>query len=126
MVDIFKELYEEKYPIEKIRLIDEYDAIDEKSMEDNNTSAFCYRVIEGTNKLSNHAKGCAIDINPLQNPQVINGIAYPKKAEQYVDRTLSMKGMIKKGDSIYKAFIKRGWSWGGDWKNPDYQHFEKL
>ena len=65
VVDIFKELYEEKYPIEKIRLIDEYNAIDEKSMEDNNTSAFCYRVIEGTNKLSNHAKGCGIDINPL-------------------------------------------------------------
>lgn len=53
---IFKELYDIHYPIEKIRLIDEYDANDEASMSDNNTSAFCYRVIAGTNALSNHSK----------------------------------------------------------------------
>ena len=56
VLEIFKELYEIKYPIEKIKLIDEYNADDELSMSDNNTSCFCYRVISGTNMLSNHSK----------------------------------------------------------------------
>lgn len=34
---IFGELYEAKFPIDKIRLIDEYGNSDELSMEDNNT-----------------------------------------------------------------------------------------
>ena len=40
VLDIFKQLYEAGYEIEKIRLIDEYDADDEKSMIYNNYSAF--------------------------------------------------------------------------------------
>ena len=38
VVEIFKELYMEKYPIEKIKLIDEYNASDELSMKDNSSS----------------------------------------------------------------------------------------
>lgn len=38
-------------------------ANDNKSMSANNTSAFNYRVISGTKKLSNHSYGLAIDIN---------------------------------------------------------------
>lgn len=56
VLEIFKELYDIKYPIEKIKLIDEYNADDELSMSDNNTSCFCYRVVSGTKSLSNHAK----------------------------------------------------------------------
>ena len=37
VLDIFKQLYEAGYEIEKIRLIDEYDADDERSMRDNNS-----------------------------------------------------------------------------------------
>lgn len=55
VLEIFKELYEIKYPIEKIKLIDEYNGNDELSMSDNNTSCFCYRVISGTSKTSNHS-----------------------------------------------------------------------
>lgn len=125
VVDIFKELYDKKYPIEKIRLIDEYDAIDEDSMVDNNSSSFCYRTISGTNKISNHGKGLAIDINPLQNPHVKINEVSPKEGYMYKDRSIYQKGMIIKGDDLYNAFISRGWKWGGDWTNPDYQHFEK-
>ena len=125
VVEIFRELYEKKYPIEKVERIDQYDANDVKSMEANNSSGFCYRLVEGTNRLSNHAKGCAIDINPLQNPQIKNGIVYPSVSEKFANRENREKGMIEKGDAVYQAFIKRGWKWGGEWKNPDYQHFEK-
>lgn len=56
VLEIFKELYDIKYPIEKIKLIDEYNANDELSMADNNTSCFCYRTIAGKNVISNHSK----------------------------------------------------------------------
>ncbi|MEG1312201.1 MAG: M15 family metallopeptidase [Romboutsia sp.] len=125
VIDIFKELYNKKYPIEKIKLIDEYNAVDELSMCDNNSSSFCYRTIANTNIVSNHGKGLAIDINPLQNPHVIGNTTSPKEGDAYSDRSTLKMGMIKEGDDCYNAFISRGWSWGGHWKNPDYQHFEK-
>ena len=126
VLDIFKEVYEKKYPIEKMKLIDEYGANDEKSMADNNTSAFCYRVVANTNTLSNHSKGASIDINPLYNPYISGKIISPTNAKKYTDRSINEKGVIKKGDELYNAFIKRGWTWGGEWKSKkDYQHFEK-
>lgn len=126
VLDIFREVYDYKYPIEKINLIDEYGADDEKSMEDNNTSAFCYRTIANSNKLSNHSLGYAIDINPLYNPYVSGNSVSPVSSSLYMDRNIVHKGTISKGDFLYNAFIKRGWQWGGDWKyKKDYQHFEK-
>lgn len=126
VLEIFKELHSKKYPIERISLIDEYDANDELSMANNNTSAFCYRVVNGSDKLSNHSKGVAIDINPLINPMVKGDIVSPKEGKEYIDRDNITKGMITKGDVCYEAFTKRGWTWGGDWNSlKDYQHFEK-
>ena len=69
--EIFAELYKAKYPIERIRPISEYGNDDERSMRANNTSCYCYRVVEGSTKLSKHAQGLAIDINPLYNPCVL-------------------------------------------------------
>ena len=112
VLDIFKEVYKAKYPIEKMKLIDEYAANDEKSMADNNTSCFCYREIANTNKLSNHSYGKAIDINPLYNPYVVGKTVSPANAKKYVDRSIVRKGTIVKGDALYNAFIKRGWTWG--------------
>jgi len=126
VIEIFQELYENKYMIEKIRLVDEYEANDELSMADNNSSAFNFRYIAGTKKLSNHAYGLAIDINPFQNPYVNNNTVQPIGSEEFADRTLEKLGMIKEGDACYKAFTSRGWTWGGDWTSiKDYQHFEK-
>lgn len=126
VIEIFKELYENKYPIEKISLIDNYGADDELSMSANNTSSFCYRVVDGSKVLSNHSKGLAIDINPLINPMVKNGDVSPRKGQDYIERNEDVKGMITKGDACYNAFTKRGWTWGGEWSNlKDYQHFEK-
>lgn len=129
--DIFLELFYAEYPIEKVRLIDEYDADDEASMLDNNTSAFNYRTIAGTNVLSLHARGLAIDINPFYNPYVVSRsdgttIVQPAGSEAYTDRTRTEPYIIKKADICYNAFISRGFTWGGDWNTKkDYQHFEK-
>ena len=127
VLEIFREIYNAKFPIQRMNLIDDYGASDHSSMVNNNSSAFCYRTIAGTNKISNHGKGVAIDINPFYNPHVLksSGKVNPPEASKYANRSLSAKGMIKYNDVVYKAFTSRGWKWGGHWNNPDYQHFEK-
>jgi 1-aminocyclopropane-1-carboxylate deaminase/D-cysteine desulfhydrase-like pyridoxal-dependent ACC family enzyme len=138
VVEIFTDLFNAKYSIEKIRLIDEYDADDDKSMADNNSSALCCRVITGHEKKKNptwskHSYGTAIDINPKQNPYVkpYKDLVLPPNGKNYVDRKKVQKGMIIEGDACYKAFVSRGWQWGGDWDpsppsgRVDYQHFDK-
>lgn len=130
VVDIFKELYAILYHIEKMILIDDYDADDIKSMEDNNTSSFNFRYIEGTSKRSVHGDGLAIDINPLYNPYVRTRDGktevLPESALEYSDRDNENEYYIRKDDPCYKAFTSRSFTWGGEWKNSkDYQHFEK-
>lgn len=127
VLQIFIDLFEARFPIESMRLIDEYDGSDERSMKDNNTSAFNCRFITGKHGVfSKHSYGVAIDINPLYNPYVSGSRVEPPEGIKYVDRNRKVPGMIVRGDTCYNAFIKRGWVWGGEWKNiKDYQHFEK-
>lgn len=132
MVEIFYELYQNDYRIERIRLIDEYDGDDTLSMMDNNTSCFNYRVVDGTTNLSKHALGCAIDINPFYNPYVVfnkdgTGETYisPKGSEPYADRSLNFPYKIDENDLCYKLFTAHGFTWGGNWNScKDYQHFQ--
>ena len=129
VLEIFKKLYEADYPIEKIRLVDEYNADDELSMRDNNSSSFNFRFISHTTKISKHGLGLAVDINTLYNPytKVVNGkrILEPATAGDYVDRTKDFPYKIDENDLCYKLFIEKGFEWGGSWKSAkDYQHFE--
>ncbi|MEA3424008.1 MAG: M15 family metallopeptidase [Bacillota bacterium] len=127
LIEIFKELYMDKYPIEKIQLVSYYDGDDNLSMQANNTSAFNYRLISGTDKISNHSYGLAIDINPVQNPYVSNSVVAPRNAASYVDRTEYRTGMIIGDDICVRLFKGHGWTWGGNYKSiKDYQHFEKT
>ncbi|MDE6971939.1 MAG: M15 family metallopeptidase [Lachnospiraceae bacterium] len=134
LVEIFYELYLNEYRIEKIRLIDEYGGDDTASMEDNNTSCFNYRVVDGTTSLSKHALGCAIDINPFYNPYVVynkngSGETYisPKGSERYADRSQNFPYKIDENDLCYKLFTEHGFIWGGNWNSSkDYQHFQKV
>lgn len=129
VIDIFRELFAQRFPIERMRLIDFYNADDDRSMEANNTSAFCSREITlRPGKFSTHSYGMAIDINPLINPYVnrLKNIVCPEGGKAYLLRTHATPGMIQKGDACYRAFVNRKWQWGGNWNNPvDYQHFER-
>lgn len=131
LLDIFRNLYNAGYPIERMVLIDEYNADDEASMAANNSSSFNFRRISGSKKLSKHSRGMAVDINPLYNPYVRTrsdgkkSIA-PKSGKPYADRSSTFPYKIQKGDLCYNEFIRHGFRWGGDWrKSKDYQHFEK-
>ena len=126
IAEIFGELYELGFNIEKMNLIERYDANDTRSMSANNTSAFNCRLVPGTKSISRHAYGTAIDINPFVNPFINKGKLTPVGAEEYRNRNLQEMGMIKRDDIVYRAFKKRGWKWGGDWNTmKDYQHFFK-
>lgn len=133
LVSIFRKLYEASYKIERMVLIDEYGADDERSMAANNTSCFNFRAVSGTAKLSKHAQGLAIDINPLYNPYIhlSNGKVEPANGKPYVtNRTLGRKDVpvpfINKEDLCYRLFVQHGFRWGGAWRTvKDYQHFEK-
>lgn len=131
LAEIFMELYENEYEIDKIRLVDEYNADDDLSCLDNNTSCFNFRVVGGTNSLSKHALGLAIDINPFYNPYVTypNGVERisPPGSEPYADRNADFPHKIDYNDLCYKLFMEHGFTWGGDWKTlKDYQHFQKT
>ena len=130
ILEIMSELYRQNYPIEKMLLIDEYGADDESSMSDNNTSAFNYREIAGSSKLSRHALGLAVDINPRYNPYVKQKagevLVSPANGGAYADRSQEFPYKITEGDLCLQLFSEYGFQWGGYWNSvKDYQHFEK-
>lgn len=131
LLEIFSTLYDNAYQIDKIQLIDVYDADDDLSCADDNTACFNYRVVAGSTTLSKHALGMAIDINPFYNPYVTypdgKERISPAGSEVYADRSNDNPHMIRKGDLCYQLFIDHGFTWGGEWKSlKDYQHFQKV
>lgn len=134
-LSVFKELFAKKYQIKSMYLVDDFwtgdgASTDIASQAADNTSAFNYRMTTSGKKLSNHALGRAIDINPLENPYIIteNGVAHCDidASAPYFDRSSGLEHIILKDDICESIFEKYGFKWGGDWHNPvDYQHFEK-
>ncbi len=132
MLDIFRELYDIGYPVESVIPIDNFGGDDDKSMKANNTSCFNFRKTPGGSRLSNHAYGTAIDINPLFNPYVRRTrrgtIVLPAEGSGYSDRSKVRAGMFTPSDPCVRIFKKHGFRWGGEWRGTtrDYQHFEKT
>ncbi|MBR1738814.1 MAG: M15 family metallopeptidase [Ruminococcus sp.] len=126
VMNIFKELYDAGYQIEKLRLCDEYDGSDDRSMADNNSSAFNFRTVDSTDTLSLHALGRAIDINPLYNPYIVGEKIMPPEGAEFCSRDREFMHKIDHEDICFKIFRSHGWLWGGDWsRDKDYQHFYK-
>lgn len=129
--EIFRKLYEAGYPIEMVRPISDFDNDDERSMQANNTSCYCYRPVAGSKKLSKHAMGMAIDINPLYNPCVRRRrdgtlLIQPATGKPYTDRKRKFRYKITPSDLCYRLFTEHGFQWGGNWRSlKDYQHFER-
>lgn len=120
--DIFRKLLEHGFPIERVVPISIYGWSDERSMADNNTSAFNYRTVEGSQRLSKHALGRAIDINPALNPYRRGNAWKPSDSRH----DPSQPGTITDTSVVVRIFVEKGWRWGGRWRSvKDYQHFEK-
>lgn len=119
---IFEALRVLRFPIRKAIPIAAYGWDDRASMDDDNTSAFNYRVILATDTLSNHAFGRALDINPRINPYTTAGHGTLPQGAAYDP---SLPGALKEGSPEVAAFTSRGWRWLGTRDLPDWQHFEK-
>lgn len=124
---VFATLYRLRFPIRSIRPVSEFGADDDASMAADNTSAFNCRlaVAAGPPAWSRHAYGRAIDINPVENPYLFAGRVLPPAGKRYADRSRPRPGMIRRGDAVYRAFRSAGYRWGGSFRNPDYQHFDR-
>jgi len=70
--------------------------------------AYNFRLMRGGTRLSMHSYGCAIDIDPVNNPL---GKAWAPNS-----------GMIDM--EVVRVFEDAGWTWGGRWHRPDCQHFQ--
>jgi hypothetical protein len=124
IVGVMRRLFAAHFPIQRMRPVEAYGADDERSMAANNTSAFNCRRVADSSSWSEHAYGRAIDINPLQNPELSGGRVSPPRAARYIDRSQTAAGLIHPGDVVVTAFARAGWGWGGYWRSlKDYQHF---
>ena len=122
---IFEELFAIAYPITTVETALSRGGNDDQLMADDVTSGFNCRYVEGTQRWSKHAYGRAIDVNPFENPWVRSGTRVdPPEAAIFVDRSLDDPRIIQAGSQVVEIFHRHGWSWGGDWADPDYQHFE--
>lgn len=110
-------LLETKFPITSLIPVSMFNWSDPNSMKYNNTSAFNWRKVAGSDEVSDHAIGCAIDINPLQGP-------WEKNVKDAPKRDTSIRGLIHPDSKVVEIFKSNGWKWGGDWKySKDWQHF---
>lgn len=125
IVRVFRRLFEARFPIRRMRLVDHYGADDLRSMKADNTSAFNCRWRAGSPGVwSQHAYGRAIDVNPVENPFVVGNHVSPPKGRRFVDRSKRRRGMIHRHDVVVRSFRSIGWEWGGTWRTTkDYQHF---
>jgi hypothetical protein len=124
----FAALFAQGFPIRSIRPVDEFGGSDDASMAADNTSAFnCRPAVSdsATTSWSKHAYGRAIDVNPVENPYVLNGKVLPPEGARYADRSRSAPGMLRPGEPALQAFTGAGFTWGGVWSDPDYQHLQR-
>ena len=127
IANVFRNLYAQKFPVERMDRIVKYNGDDPTSMAANNTAGFRCSTRERTKfhergTWSEHAHGQGIDINPLYNPYVKGERIEPPGGAPYADRSVTHAQMVT--PSVVQAFAQEGWKWGGDWRSAkDYQHF---
>ena len=130
LVAIFAKLYDLGFPIARMTPVCKFAGDDGLSMAANNSSCFNARRIIGTERLSLHSYGAAVDVNPVQNPVLrrdpITGETRirPDEGRDFLDRQDRHPGLFREGEAPLAAFLEAGWQWGGHWEEPkDYHHF---
>jgi hypothetical protein len=127
---VFRRLYELRFPIRRMSLVDAYARRRSHPRDPDNTAAFSCRNAAASpcpgsrpsDHWSMHAYGEAIDINPVENPYVGCGRTRSKASVPYLDRSKLRRGMVT--PAVVQAFRSVGWGWGGDWTSvKDYMHF---
>jgi len=129
---VFARMFLLRFPVHSVIPHSAFGYDDSKSMAANNSSA--YR----PDSPSEHSRGAAFDINPVQNPMDLwayDGTPPEPAGAVYnpaMPGTITMQGAVR----LYWSSL--GWEWGGNWGNPhadpptdffrngyyDYQHFQ--
>lgn len=118
---MFNFMLENNFVVEKVIPIVKYDWSDSLSMDDNNSSSFCYR----NASYSKHATGMAIDINPRFNPLRWKKSDKPNQPEGAVLDT-TVNGTFHPEHIVVKEFRRLGFRWGHTFsKYYDDHHFER-
>eukprot|EP01013_Petalomonas_cantuscygni_P037137 TRINITY_DN67916_c0_g1_i1.p1 TRINITY_DN67916_c0_g1~~TRINITY_DN67916_c0_g1_i1.p1 ORF type:complete len:232 (+),score=25.99 TRINITY_DN67916_c0_g1_i1:105-800(+) len=127
VIDIFAELFALAYPVALMRPLHEFGGNDTLAMMHNNTGGFNCRPKTGAScGFSLHSYGCAVDVNTFTNPYVRGTFVTPPGSEPFANRSHLVPGTISPASPVRRAFLKRGWNWGGEWiTRQDYQHFQK-
>jgi hypothetical protein len=122
VVAAFHDLWNDRFPIARMQLVDDFGGSDDASTAADNTSAFnCRSAFGNPGSWSEHAFGRAIDINPVENPYVATGVVTPAAGMAFLDRRNVRPGMLTAASAA--PFTSRGWGWGGTWSSAtDYQH----
>ena len=124
LTQAFRLLFEARFPIRQMQVVDDFGGDDGRSMLADNTSAFNCWLVPGTSVWAQHAYGLAVDINPFENLEIQDGKADPPAAAAWVDRSRSSPAMISEADAAWRAYRAIGWTWGGDWRSlKDYMYF---
>ncbi|MGH8952464.1 MAG: M15 family metallopeptidase [Acidimicrobiia bacterium] len=124
VVEVFRELFEARFPIEQMRVITAEEIDAHPTGDWNDTTSFVCRPAVGSTSWSYHAYGLAIDVNPFHNPYLKDGLVLPELAGSYLDREEVRPGMIVEGDVATRVFAEIGWDWGGNWNTlKDWMHF---
>ena len=118
---VFRHLWDARFRIRRLQPVSAYGGSDDRSMADDNTSAFNCRFVGGTSRWSMHAHGVAIDVNPVENPYVQGSHVSPAAGRAYLDRCRFRRGMAVEGGVLVRAFAAVGWKWGATFG--DFQHF---
>ena len=124
LVTVFEALFENRFPIEEMRVVEARELDLPPTGDGNNTTSFVCRPAVGSGSWSQHAFGLAVDLNPFQNPYAKGDLVLPELASAYLDRDQLRPGMILPGDVAVEAFSAMSWGWGGDWISlKDFMHF---
>jgi hypothetical protein len=125
IVRVFTRLFEERFPIRKMRPVEVYGGDVNASLAADNTSAYNCRQLDQINAPvleSPHANGRAIDINPVENPWVDLRCDCWLPGREHRRRTPG-KGKILRGGLVWRVFVDEGWIWQNI-DVPDYMHFD--
>lgn len=121
-IELLRRLYALGFPIRRMTLVDDFGASDDASMAADNASAFNFRLVAGTQLLSQHALGRAIDINPVENPWRRPDRVVPDAGRAFLDRAHVRPGMFVRPGPVTRTLDELGWTWGGDWMHAFDDH----
>jgi len=126
LVEIFKELYEARFPIERMQPYEDFE-VDEYAAYNDTVAYYCRPAQDDPSMCSSHCYGYAIDINPLINPFLDPKLGWwPAGSSEYADRDEGARGKITLDSDVVEIMTRHGWEWGGfNADGVDYMHFRK-